>query len=152
MSDARGEISNLIFSYAERMDAGDLSGVARLFEHAVYRAANGPPLDSADVERVNRELVILHEDGTPRTKHLTTNLRIELDEAAGTATCRSYFTVLQGVAGAPFQPIVAGRYDDRFEYASGAWRFAERRIHVDLVGDVSRHLRISLEPSPSAAR
>jgi len=152
MSDARGEISNLIFSYAERMDAGDLAGVARLFEHAIYRAGDGPPLTHADVERVNRELVVLHEDGTPRTKHLTTNLWIELDQPGGTATCRSYFTVVQGVEGAPLQPIVAGRYHDRFERVAGAWRFAERRIHVDLVGDVSRHLRIPLQPSPSAAR
>jgi hypothetical protein len=23
----------------------------------------------------------------------------------------------------------------------GRWRFVERRVHVDLIGDVSRHLR-----------
>jgi hypothetical protein len=44
------------------------------------------------------------------------------------------------VAGAPLQPIVAGRYLDRFARVDGAWRFAERRILVDLVGDLSRHL------------
>jgi hypothetical protein len=143
MADARGEIANLIFSYAERMDAGDLAGVARLFEHAVYRAGDGPGLSWQEVERVNREVVILHEDGTPRTKHVTTNLRIEVDEAAGRAACRSYFTVLQGLDGS-LQPIVAGRYHDAFERVDGTWRFAERRIHVDLVGDVARHLRITL--------
>lgn len=141
MSDARGAIENLIYTYAERMDAGDLAGVARLFEHADYRAGDGPALGWQEVERVNRELVILHEDGTPRTKHLTTNVRVELDEAGGTATAHSYFTVLQGVDGAPLQPIVAGRYQDRFEHVDGAWRFAERRIHIDLVGDLTRHLR-----------
>ena len=142
-SNARAEITNLIFSYAERMDAGDLAGVARLFEHARYRAGEGAPLSWEEVERVNREVVILHEDGTPRTKHVTTNLWIEVDEAAGQARCRSYFTVIQGLGGNPLQPIVAGRYHDRFERVDGAWRFSERQIHVDLVGDVSHHLRIS---------
>jgi len=141
MADARGEIENLLYTYAERMDAGDLEGVARLFEHAVYRAGDGPPLSAEEVLRVNRELVILHEDGTPRTKHLTTNARIEVDERADTASARSCFTVIQGVAGAPLAPIVAGRYHDRFERVDGAWRFCERHILVDLVGDLSRHLR-----------
>jgi 3-phenylpropionate/cinnamic acid dioxygenase small subunit len=141
MSDARGEIENLLYLYAERMDAGDLEGVARLFEHAEYHAGGGGPLSADQVLRVNRELIILHGDGTPRTKHLTTNVAIRLDLEAGTASAHSYFTVIQGVAGAPLQPIVAGRYHDRFARVDGAWRFAERRILVDLVGDLSRHLR-----------
>jgi 3-phenylpropionate/cinnamic acid dioxygenase small subunit len=140
-ADDRSAIENLLYTYAERMDAGDLAGVAQLFEHAAYRAGDGPALRWEQVERVNRELVILHEDGTPRTKHLTTNARIEVDETAGTASAHSYFTVIQGVAGTPLQPIVAGRYQDRFERVDGGWRFSERRIHVDLVGDLSRHLR-----------
>ena len=55
-----------------------------------------------------------YPDGTPRTKHVTTNLIVEVDDDAGTATGRSYFTVLQAVPGLPLQPIVAGRYHDRF--------------------------------------
>jgi hypothetical protein len=43
----------------------------------------------------------------------------------------------------PLQPIAAGRYHDRFAFGDGRWRFAERRVFVDLVGDVSRHLRAS---------
>ena len=93
------------------------------------------------VAAVNKSLVILYEDGTPRTKHVTTNLILEVDENAGTAASRSYFTVLQQVGDAPLQPIVAGRYHDRFECVAGAWRFSERRIFIDLTGDLSRHLR-----------
>ena len=29
----------------------------------------------------------------------------------------------------------------RFERRDGQWRFAERHVLIDLVGDVSRHLR-----------
>ena len=83
----------------------------------------------------------LHEDGTPRTKHVTTNLVVEVDAAAGTATARSYFTVLQQTAAIPLQPIVAGRYHDRFVRDGGRWRFAERVVYMDLVGDLRDHLR-----------
>jgi len=39
------------------------------------------------------------------------------------------------------QPIVSGRYYDRFERREGQWHFVERRVRTDLTGDVSRHLR-----------
>ena len=139
---SRDEISDLIFTYAERMDAGDFAGVGALFEHASYGAADAPPLRGAGaVGKILRELVILYEDGTPRTKHVTTNLRIELGPDEHTASARSYFSVLQGVPGAPLQTIVSGRYHDRFERTTAGWRFAERRIFMDLVGDLSQHLR-----------
>jgi hypothetical protein len=54
---------------------------------------------------------------------------------------RSSYTVLQAVESTPLQPIIAGRYRDRFvRGADRGWRFAERRFVVDLVGDLSRHL------------
>ena len=94
-----------------------------------------------------RDSLIVYDDGTPRTKHITSNLAIEVDEAAGTAVSRSYFTVLQALPDMTLQPIVSGRYEDRFERRDGQWRFVERRVRTDLVGDVSRHLR-----HPSADR
>ncbi len=138
----RDEISDLICAYAERMDQGDFAGVGALFEHASYGAADAPPMHGASaVGKILRELVILYEDGTPRTKHVTTNLRIEPGDDEGTASARSYFSVLQGVPDAPLQTIVSGRYHDRFERTPAGWRFAERRVFMDLVGDLSQHLR-----------
>ena len=58
-----------------------------------------------------------YADGTPRAKHVTTNLMIEVDDARELATCRSYFTVLQQTEGLPLQPIIAGRYHDEFRRA-----------------------------------
>ena len=86
----------------------------------------------------------LYPDGTPRTKHVTTNLILEIDDAAGAATCRSYFTVLQQVDDLALQPIIAGRYHDRFVREADVWRFAERRFHIDLVGDLSHHMLTAL--------
>jgi 3-phenylpropionate/cinnamic acid dioxygenase small subunit len=140
------QIEHLIHRYAELLDAGDLDGVGKLFKHARYGAGDGPLAMTGDqVAEVNKSLVILYEDGTPRTKHVTTNLILEVDEEAGTAAARSYFSVLQQVGDAPLQPIVAGRYHDRFERVARAWRFSERRIFVDLVGDLSRHLRSEIK-------
>ena len=135
-------IAALVYGYAERIDAGDLAGVAALFADAVYRSDRGGHYEgAAAVTEVLTRLVKLHEDGTPRTKHVTTNLVVEVDGAAGTAAARSYFTVLQQTAAIPLQVIVAGRYHDRFVRTDGRWRFAERVVYMDLVGDLSDHLR-----------
>ena len=145
---ARDEIEALIFAYAERLDAGDLAGVGALFAEGGYGAEAGPLAHgAAAVEALLRDFVVLHEDGTPRTKHVTTNLAIELDEDAGEARVRSYFTVIQGMPGEEPRPIVLGRYRDRFARGPGGWRFAERRASIDLVGDTSRHLRRAVSGS-----
>src|SRR5205085_1672733 len=61
-----------------------------------------------------RQTTRIHEDtGTPRTKHVTTNLIIDVDDESDTARARSYFTVLQAAPGLDLQPVIAGRYHDR---------------------------------------
>jgi hypothetical protein len=82
----------------------------------------------------------IHPDGTPGTKHVTTNLILDIDDDTGRASARSYWTVLQAVPGLPLQPILAGRYHDRFERREHGWTFTQRRYLVDLVGDVSHHM------------
>ena len=86
-----------------------------------------------------RDSLIVYDDDTPRTKHVTTNIAIEIDEEAGTADSRS-FTALQALPELALQPIVSGRYQYRFARRDGRWCFVERRVRTDLVGDVSRHL------------
>jgi 3-phenylpropionate/cinnamic acid dioxygenase small subunit len=141
MSNARDAVAALINLYAERLDAGDLEGVAALFADGTYGAEGGPVREgSAAVLSAIRHVLILH-DGVPRTRHVITNLTVELDEGAGTAAARSYFTVLQATPTLPLQPILAGRYHDRFRRVADQWQFAERRIHIDLVGDTSQHVR-----------
>ena len=136
-------ITALVHGYAERIDAGDLDGIGALFADGVYRSERGGRYEgAAAVAAVLRQLVKLHDDGTPRTKHVTTNLTIEIDATAGTALARSYFTVFQQTAAIPLQAIVAGRYHDRFVRTDGAWRFADRLIFMDLMGDLSDHLRL----------
>ena len=135
------QISELIFEYAERIDAGDLEGVADLLAGAGFGAATGPLVQGRDaILALYRSTVRIYDDGTPRTKHLVTNLAVKVGPAAETATSRSYFTVLQQVPDGPLGPIVSGRYRDQFVNHEGIWRFSERRIASDLIGDVSRHM------------
>ena len=142
-------VANLVFLYAERIDGGDFEGVADLFRFGEI-TTEGNALRRRGYDQVLEMYegwTRRYEDGTPRTKHVTTNLIIEVDEESGTAECRSYFTVLQQTEALPLQPIVAGRYRDRFERADaadGSWRFAHRYIVTDLVGDLSQHLLQSI--------
>ena len=149
-------IQNLIAAYAELVDAGDFAGLGALLADATFTGSGPPVSGSAAIEAMFRDMLIVYADGTPqtpqtpntpqtrqtpRTSHVTTNIAIAVDEEAGTAVARSYFTVLQALPDLPLQSIASGRYHDRFERGGGQWRFAARRATVVLVGDVSRHLR-----------
>ena len=134
-------IENLIATYAELVDDGDFAGVGTLLADATFTGGAGSVSGADAIEKMLRDSLIVYDDGTPRTKHVTTNVAIEVDEEAGTAVSRAYFTALQALPDLALQPIVSGRYDDRFERRDGQWRFVERRVRTDLVGDVSRHLR-----------
>jgi hypothetical protein len=139
-------IANLVATYAERVDLGDFGGVGSLFADAAFRAVlpDGSIASSEGAEAVEATMrsMVLTYDGVPATKHVTTNLIIEVDGDERTAGCRSYFTVFQQCPDLPLQPIIAGRYHDRFKVVDGVWRFADRLVFTDLVGDLSRHLRV----------
>lgn len=154
MSDAADQIRNLLHRYSEAVDTGAFETLADLFAHARFRNALGgaeptPGFQGREVTAMFREGIILYDDGTPRTRHLVTNSIIEVNEAAGTATARSYNTTLQQVPGHPIEIIATARYEDRFERVEGSWRFAERivrqtsidGVNRDFIGDMSRHTR-----------
>ena len=74
---AADAITALVHAYAERLDGGDLDGVAALFADATYGRAGGPLRHGSAEVRAALAVVRLH-DGSPRTKHLITNLVVEL--------------------------------------------------------------------------
>ena len=105
-----------------------------------------PPCGGARaVEALYERTTLRHGDGTPRTKHVTTNVVVEVDRAQGTATARSYFTVLQAVTGEP--PSTGGRrpLSRPVRTYGGRWRFSGRHMILDLAGDLSHHLRFDLD-------
>jgi hypothetical protein len=142
---AGDEIRNLLALYCERIDIGDFAGVGELFEHGALTEPGGAELarGAEAVAGFYAAGTRLH-NGSPRTKHLVTNVVLNIDDERGQATARSSYLVLQKVGTGALQPIVTGHYHDTFERPGVAWRFSERRFFVDLVGDLSQHLAYAL--------
>jgi hypothetical protein len=134
--------TELLARYAELIDAGDFDGVGRLFArgHIVDARGREVAVGRESVAELYRSTTRRFEDGTPRTKHLTTNAIVELAPGGGRAEVRSYFVVLQKVGDGPLQPIAAGRYHDRLAQSDTGWYFEERRMIPEMFGDVSNHL------------
>jgi hypothetical protein len=149
MTDVRSDadqIRDLLYAYCWHMDRGEFDALGALFAHALMgdgTTLDGLTLSGTDtIAALYRDGCILY-DGVPHTKHVCTNAIVEFDDDDH-ATSRSCFLVEQQLDDFPLQPIVCGRYHDRFERVDGEWRFTERRFFVDLVGDVSRHQRTAL--------
>ncbi len=136
------QVRALVVAYAERLDAGDLDGVAALFERGEFRSGRGGAsrVGTAAVRTVY-DPVVLYDDGTPRTKHVLGNIEVECDRAHRSARAACTFVVMQAAPSGPLQATLAGRYHDRFTYADDRWWFTERVVDPDLVGDLSAHMR-----------
>ncbi|KRB74939.1 hypothetical protein ASE01_16300 [Nocardioides sp. Root190] len=145
MSDAHRAVERLLYAYADAVDAGDLAGVGTLFgDGRVCAGTPDGPVTLAEgstaVEAFYRSMVRLYDDGTPHTRHVTTNLTLDVDEAGGTASASSTYTVFQATESLALQPIIVGRYRDTFRRREGAWTFESRTMTTDLTGDLSQHL------------
>ena len=119
-------IENLISSYAFLNDDADIAGLGELFADAVCTLDGSTARGRHEVEALARNIINVGEDGRSTTTHEVTNIMIDIDEVGGTAIGRAYWTLYQAVSGIPRQPVLAGRYLDRFERRNGQWRFAER--------------------------
>ena len=139
-ADDYAQIHNLLFQYADHLDRGDVEAMAAMFAHAEVnfgdRVVRNDPKAVFDAYRVTR---IYPDTGTPKTHHVTSNVMV-LPDGPERARSQSYFTVFQATPDLPLQPVIAGRYQDRFERVGGAWRFAERRIEMTLFGNLKSHL------------
>lgn len=140
------EIRALLHRYCERIDAGDWEGVGALFADGALSDEHGTELarGASAVAAFYAGGTQLH-GGSPRTKHLVVGTALERPDTAGVVVARSSYLVLQAIEGLALQPIITGRYVDSFgRDGDCAWRFLERRFHVDLLGDLTHHLRYSL--------
>ena len=142
-------ITTLIYTYAERIDLGDFAGVAQLFEHATLTFEGfGDAVQGRDaIEALYARTTRRYEDGTPQTKHVMTNVIVDVDHEGTSASSRSYFTVFQAVPGQfALQPVIAGRYRHRYESVEGQWRVTSMHIMIDLMGDLGHHMLFDLAP------
>ena len=142
MSNDHEEIRALVHAYPERLDSGDLEGVADLFAHARLIAGDGSIFEGRDtLLGLWKSSVRLYDDGLPHCCHLISNLTITVDPDGKSASSSSYVQVMQAVVGFPLQPVAISQHRDRFSKAGGRWHFIERRDRQLLVGDMSRHVQ-----------
>ena len=149
MHDDRLQIEALVYGYARAIDSGDLAMFGQLFDQATLRIGTTPVVATGGDEV--RALVRkgLHWYGaTPQTKHVTTNVVISVLPSGREATGHSYVTVFQALPDFPYQPILGAHYDDRFVRDEHGWRFQDRVLTYDLLGDLSRHFTRPV-PQPS---
>lgn len=146
--DHQRAIERLIFEYAEMIDAGNFEGVGQQLANCVVASpADRTGVTGADqVLKLFQQSTRLYPDtGTPKTKHVMTNIIVDVAADGRSAAARSQYTVLQGTDKLTLQPIVAGRYHDEFRCNNGSWSFSRRNILVDFIGDVSQHLLVSAD-------
>jgi ketosteroid isomerase-like protein len=140
-------VTKLIYTYAERIDAGDFAGVGELFADATLTFEGfGDAVSGREaVERLYVRTTRRYEDGTPKTKHVMTNVMVDVSDDGASASSRSYFTVLQAVPGElALQPVIAGRYRHAFEHTGDRWRVTAMHIIIDLTGDLGHHMLFDL--------
>ena len=132
---ASASIERLMHDYCTAIDHGDFARFGLLMRGARWLVEGEPPSPESATN------VIVYDDGTPRTKHVISNIDIAVADSGSKATGHSYVQVYQQALGRPLRVIFAGEYFDEFRCVDGEWSFATRDIRYPLYGDLSGHLK-----------
>lgn len=149
---ARTVLEERMYRYCEAIDNADLETLGNIFAAGALINQDGTETrgPKAITELFSSMIIFYDENGnevpyanqacSPRTRHVTTNIIMEFDNNVEIAKTRSYFTVYQTI-NADNVIIAGGRYHDRFERDPYGWHLIERRILIDNLGDMSKHLK-----------
>jgi 3-phenylpropionate/cinnamic acid dioxygenase small subunit len=143
-ADDKLAITELLYRYAELIDAGDFDGVGQLLSRATFGGTGPQGVSGAEnIAKLFAKTTRRYPEhgNTPRTRHLVLNPIVELSSERA-ATSRSTFCVVQNTETVPIQPIVVGRYFDTFGRDESGWHFSERKVEIQMIGDVSDHLMV----------
>jgi hypothetical protein len=139
---ARASISALLAAYCHSIDDGEFRVAGHLFDHGTWSPNPDTVLTGDAVCGWLTEKVITYEGGKPGTRHMNTNISIDVDLPGGRGRSRSYVLVSQAVGGVLLGPIYQGSYHDEFVVREGMWVWLSRIIIADGRGDMSRHIRV----------
>jgi hypothetical protein len=126
----------LIRRFAQLNDAGAYEELASLFtEDGSFARPTDP-----DNPVVGRQAILDFFRSRPKrtTRHLMTNIVVDVEDDAATARAVSYVTLYTGPAGGTQPPVAAdpvqlvGAFHDKLVRTEQGWRFAERRGSVTL--------------------
>ena len=138
MNDDRGEIETLIASYCRTYDSGDFVAYAALFRHGQVGAEGLDFKNESDIVAYHTANIFMY-DGKPNTRHVITNVHVDIGDGQKTASSECYVTIYNAAPGFPLQPVFIGTYRGKFEKIDGKWRFKEFLAEPHLVGDMSHH-------------
>lgn len=138
--DAESAVRKLIARYGHSLDEGKFGEVADLLQNAEFDIIGNVVTGRDEIEAFLNAGIQRHADGTPRTWHTVTNTLIDVDASGEQASSSSYYTVLQQLDDFPLQPIVTGKYLDRFARVNGEWRFVRRAVTAHSFGDLQYHV------------
>lgn len=148
---AHREIEQQIYRMGYALEDGDFAEVGRLLRHATFgadrigrRVFRGEDEIRGQYERTNRT----YPGHGRATREMYTNVVIDIDLDAGTATSTTAYTVAQQVPGSdqPFALLVAGRYEDEWAVVDGAWHWTDRFIVVQFKNDLDAHMHSGSQP------
>lgn len=127
MNDASG-VRRLLALYCQLLDDRRYDEWSALFtDNGVWalggREYHGPAETRAFMDQ------LLRDRPHRRTRHLNTNLVIEVDGTEGRVTS-DYAMLAREPDDAPWTVIAFGRYVDRVVHSISGWQFAERRLTV----------------------
>src|SRR5687767_2700968 len=117
-------VHNLLARYAECVDTADLDGLGVIFERAVFTHEGGTrEYRGQEIHELFRKWIHVFDDGSPHTRHVITNILVDVDEDAGTAHARSYCTLVIPSTGGNASPrvVATGSYRDEFRRFEDGW-------------------------------
>ena len=133
------QILNLLYELDEHIDMGRFDDAAEMFAAATLSVHGGDVTVQGrdEVAAFLQRSIRLHDDGTPKTVHLTVNPIVDVDDAARTASAQTFFTVFHASDEVPLQPVLGGANFDTFRRTERGWQLASRVVQVRLMGNVA---------------
>jgi hypothetical protein len=148
---AHREIEQKIYRMGYALEDGDFALVGHLLRHATFGADRigrkvfqGEDAIRGQYERTNR----IYPGHGRATRELYSNVVIDIDVDAGTATSTTAYTVAQQIPDSeePFALLVAGRYEDTWSCIDGEWHWTDRYIVVQFKNNLDTHMHPGTQP------
>ena len=145
--DTYQQIANLFHRYADHIDNGELEMVAELLKDCTISDGDGNILARGRHEVLTMYtgmIRIYPETNTPQTQHVLSNLIVETQDQQDVVRASANFSVLQQLESGSIEPIICGKYQNTFHLVDGIWTFHRHTMQARIMGDLSRHLTITL--------
>jgi ketosteroid isomerase-like protein len=128
-------IHETIAEYCFHFDGGEFDKWVDLFtDDGVFDAGRMGAPKGKDALRAFLKNIRL-TNGSPMMKHCVMNEIIKVN--GNEATAKSYIVVVRAKGEGALVNGIAGRYEDQLVKQSDRWLFKNRKVHFDLMGDMT---------------